>query len=115
MAMMAVGVTSSVIDMSMYLSPFCAALVFYELLTRSGLRDGLTGEEEERLRTCASLSCRKEDGVSKPAAAAPTQEEVPSDVSKAEGDHMRKLEEVDSVVEANDAGENVNYCAWKET
>ncbi|KAI4993672.1 hypothetical protein ZWY2020_007985 [Hordeum vulgare] len=108
MAMTAAGVTSSIIDRSMYLSSFCAALIFYELLTRSGLPDGLTGEEEERLRTCVSLSCRKEDDVSKPAAAAPTQEEVPSDVSEAEGDHMRKFEEVDSVVEAKEARENVN-------
>ncbi|XP_037468038.1 far upstream element-binding protein 1-like [Triticum dicoccoides] len=48
----------------------------------------------------------QEDAASDPAAAAPTQEEEPSEVAEAEGDHKRKLEEVDAGAEANGAGED---------
>ncbi|VAI88508.1 unnamed protein product [Triticum turgidum subsp. durum] len=48
----------------------------------------------------------QEDAASDPSAAAPTQEEAPSEVAEAEGDHKRKLEEVDAGAEANGAGED---------
>lgn len=54
------------------------------------------------------LHHRQEDDVSEPAAAAPKQEEAPSEVAEAKSDRKRKLEEVDAVVEANGAGEDAN-------
>jgi hypothetical protein len=44
-AMAAAGVTSSILYRSVYLFSFCASLIFYESLARSGLRDGRMGED----------------------------------------------------------------------
>ena len=51
----------------------------------------------------------QEDAVSNHAVAGPTQGEAPSDSAEGEGDHKRKLEEVDAGAKVNNDVED----AWK--